>query len=101
MSYKVYVGQATPLYEQAHQFKSFLERFDFMNYASAWIMGEPCYTFLTAIGATWDLYVVILSKRYSLYGPREIEIEIRVYVIFQSQSDAVEFKLTYDPNVSE
>lgn len=100
MSYSVYAGRATLLYEQRSQYKDFLKRVDFNNHARTWMYDRPFADFLGSDNKMWDIRILV-SYRNSAFGGDCIEIITSVYILFLSQADAVQFKLTYEPNIPE
>ena len=100
MKYTVYAGMTT-LYEQEHQYKALLKRFDFDSYCSYFLTTQAFADYLKNLEGKWTIEHKVCGLSASTFGLHDILVEIRIYINFESETDAIQFKLTYEPNKSE
>lgn len=100
MSYTVYAGQ-TEIYDQKDQFDSLLKRFDFDNYGKCFLIDKSCFDFVNIASGNFKVRTSVCGRDVTKYGLDVICIEIRIYIDFEVEDDAILFKLMYEPNKLE
>ena len=100
MTYIVYAGM-TIIYEQEHQYRHLLSHFDFDKYCSYFVARQPFATYLKNLKSKWIIAHAVCGHNTSMHRLCDVLVEIRIYIEFESKTDAILFKLTYDPEIPE